>query len=833
MKHIKVILVFLLLVFILFDNNMTRAQSPTTVSETDPPPISPAAVSIQYNTLYAPAASDLWLIDTNTATSTYIGPIGYQGTDIAFEDINLFGVSFSDFLSIDPTTGIGYVIGHTGYNDVNALTIALDGDIYAATLSGALIKINRNTGTGTLIGYYGPGLGSSGDLVFRDDGVLFASVYRSGYSNSWLTRVNLVNGTATPIGDIGFADVWGLSYKDGELYGVTAAGDILKVNTSTGRGTRLGISTANFWGLSTSGKALTGSIISPLANSTIGPVTLQFAANASYAGGNGVKQVEFYVFYDRLWHSAGIDTTPPYLVYWQTPNNLNSQQLQFRIDVVGNDNQRTNFAGGIRRVNFIQSNGGSNVVENWLPVRAYLNQRSLTPDGDSKCSASSMAMVLAMEGFIGLDYLSMANKANEMYPNVLLNGTAYVYKMRDELRRQGAESEWKGPYDANTAWPYLKTEIDSGRPVILRPAQGVLTSAGHFVVGVGYQEADGKRLLITYDPFGRWLGKLCNELPGNCSGNYDINAKGDPTSYKGQWVYYDFDKLFSGNDGYLITARNPSINNNPMVMSLTPPDSTSDEPPDIGTYPGIPVGNISQIYLPFIIKNYTPGSQPPATGFNSQFNGNASGWQSHSGSWTVDANFYSTTGVANAWAGASYNANFSNFDYQAKLWRNGCSTCASRLLIRATPTPLSSINDWYSYYSFNYTTGGYYSVWKRVAGGSETALQNWAYSSAIAQGSAWNTLRVVASGTSLRLYINGTLVWTGTDSALTAGRVGLGMYKDTSSNNQFFVDWATLSTLGATALETLAADSVSPEQQALNDEANQRGGGSEAMAPSD
>jgi hypothetical protein len=238
-------------------------------------------------------------------------------------------------------------------------------------------------------------------------------------------------------------------------------------------------------------------------------------------------------------------------------------------------------------------------------------------------------------------------------------------------------------------------------------------------------------------------------------------------------------------------------------------------------------------YLPLIVKNYTPGSQPPATGFNSQFNGNTSGWQSHSGTWTVDANFYSTTGVASAWAGASYNANFTNFDYQAKLWRYGCNTCANRLLIRAAPTPLNSINDWYSYYSFNYTTGGYYSVWKRVAGGAATALQNWTYSSAIVQGSAWNTLRVVASGTSLRLYINGTPVWTGTDSALTAGRVGLGMYKDTSSGNQLFVDWATLAKLGATALETLAADSLSSEQQALNDEANQRGGGSEAMAPSD
>ena len=191
-------------------------------------------------------------------------------------------------------------------------------------------------------------------------------------------------------------------------------------------------------------------------------------------------------------------------------------------------------------------------------------------------------------------------------------------------------------------------------------------------------------------------------------------------------------------------------------------------------------------------------------------------------------------GRLRAWSSASYAANFTNFDYQARLWRAGCDTCANRLLIRGTPDPLSSSKNWYSYYSFQYTRAGRYSVWKRV-NGSSTALQNWTSSSAINQGSAWNTLRVVASGGNLYFYINGTLVWTGYDSSLTSGRVGISMYRNSdSSGDQLWADWATLSTFGTTSLGApTITDTVSSEQQALNEAANKLGGGNEDMAPLD
>ena len=201
-------------------------------------------------------------------------------------------------------------------------------------------------------------------------------------------------------------------------------------------------------------------------------------------------------------------------------------------------------------------------------------------------------------------------------------------------------------------------------------------------------------------------------------------------------------------------------------------------------------------YLPLII-NFTP---PPPEGFNAQFNGSAPGWETHSGSWTVDSNYYSTAGSPNVFSSVSYAKDFANLDYQVRLQRTGCGTCNNRLMIRGTPPPLGLYDDWYSFYSFEYNRNGNYSVWKKVAGGALTPLRSWTASSAIQQGDAWNTLRVVANGNNLSFYINGTRVWSGSDSSLASGRVGISMFRDSSSGNQLLVDWATLTALGTGAL---------------------------------
>jgi len=291
-------------------------------------------------------------------------------------------------------------------------------------------------------------------------------------------------------------------------------------------------------------------------------------------------------------------------------------------------------------------------------------------------------------------------------------------------------------------------------------------------------------------------------------------------------VYSNYFSGFSGDGSYTF---NITVNNESGYTSVREEDggSFTSQPVDPfvrETQVTVVVSGAPPpgIYLPVILKEV-------ASGFNSQFNGSATGWESHSGTWTVDSDYYSTTGLAGTSASASYGVDFTNFDYQVRLWRSGCDTCTNRILIRGTPAPLGSGNRWYGYYAFQYTRNGSYSIWKRVAGGDVTALQDWTASSAINRGDAWNTLRVVADGADLYFYVNGTLVWWGSDYSLTSGRVGIGMYRTSdSSGDQLFADWATLSGLGTTGLEVLTGTgAISAEQRALNAAARGRGGGSE------
>jgi len=96
---------------------------------------------------------------------------------------------------------------------------------------------------------------------------------------------------------------------------------------------------------------------------------------------------------------------------------------------------------------------------------------------------------------------------------------------------------------------------------------------------------------------------------------------------------------------------------------------------------------------------------------------------------------------------------------------------------------LTSDKRWNKSYLFQYTRSGYYSIWKSI-NGKDTALQSWAKSPKIKTGYKWNTLKVVANGNRLKFYINGHLVWSGTDTSLSTGRAGISMYSPSSSSGE-------------------------------------------------
>lgn len=184
-------------------------------------------------------------------------------------------------------------------------------------------------------------------------------------------------------------------------------------------------------------------------------------------------------------------------------------------------------------------------------------------------------------------------------------------------------------------------------------------------------------------------------------------------------------------------------------------------------------------------------------GFESLFTSNSTGWTPVYGTWGLESsNYYKTAGVASKFSSTKYNSSsYTTLRYEARMKRTGCTWCTNYLIIRGTDTPIhATYKTWYRGYRFQYSNDGKYSVWKDNSG-SYTTLKTYTSSSAIVQ-NGWNTLKVTASGSTLKFYINGTLVWTGSDSSFSSGKVGIGMYRDTSSTgNKLQVDWAKLSSV--------------------------------------
>jgi hypothetical protein len=219
---------------------------------------------------------------------------------------------------------------------------------------------------------------------------------------------------------------------------------------------------------------------------------------------------------------------------------------------------------------------------------------------------------------------------------------------------------------------------------------------------------------------------------------------------------------------------------------------------------------VAHAYLPLTTR------LPELNSFDYQFTNSRSGWRPVAGLWTVNNDNFGTIGIPLSFASASNFQQFADLDYSVRMRRTGCVWCANQIIIRGKPDPLNSAHLWDAAYLFQYTDDGWFSIWK-VVNGVFTSLvpypNEWQQTPAINQG-GYNVLRVVAAGSNLNYYINGTLVWNGSDASLAKGTVGFGMYQDGySSGNWLYVDYATL-TGGTTAL---AEVQVSPEQQALND----------------
>jgi hypothetical protein len=215
------------------------ANASTAVSRPTPPP------SVYVITFSSDSA--LYRVDLRTHKAVNEGLTGAQLTDITFLGKTLYAIGFAGLYRLNAATGASQEIGPLGFNGANALvTQPKTGKLYGADQDGDFFTVNPANGQTNLIGNFGNGLGSAGDLTFYN-GKLYASVNVSGASKSFLAVVNVKTGAAKLIGNTGYANVWGLITGNGALYGATYGGSFVVISAATGKATviwRAGIAAA-------------------------------------------------------------------------------------------------------------------------------------------------------------------------------------------------------------------------------------------------------------------------------------------------------------------------------------------------------------------------------------------------------------------------------------------------------------------------------------------------------------------------------------------------------------------------------------------------------------
>jgi len=149
--------------------------------------------------------------------------------------------------------------------------------------------------------------------------------------------------------------------------------------------------------------------------------------------------------------------------------------------------------------------------------------------------------------------------------------------------------------------------------------------------------------------------------------------------------------------------------------------------------------------------------------------------------WQVIAGEYRAQSSASDFMMAHYEAKqWDNLSVQMTCRRTGNTGNSVAVTLRGT----SDFDEYIgSGYVFQIAISGDYSIWKQV-NGSWSWLQPWTNSPSITTGN--NTLTAVAEGSLLKFFINGTLVWTGSDSAFVSGHIGLAGYTSSGDTTHYF-----------------------------------------------
>ena len=160
-----------------------------------------------------------------------------------------FGGS-STLYRLDLGTGAATLVGPLGYADVEGLSFAPDGVLYAVADAGqvceglcpgsdVLLRIDPESGAATLVGSLG--LSAQGDLDYGLGTTCDGRLWLSSDTSTSLWEVNRFTGATRLVGSLG-APVSGLAGWGDALYGISVADDLAlyRITPDSGAATRLG-----------------------------------------------------------------------------------------------------------------------------------------------------------------------------------------------------------------------------------------------------------------------------------------------------------------------------------------------------------------------------------------------------------------------------------------------------------------------------------------------------------------------------------------------------------------------------------------------------------------
>lgn len=190
--------------------------------------------------------------------------------------------------------------------------------------------------------------------------------------------------------------------------------------------------------------------------------------------------------------------------------------------------------------------------------------------------------------------------------------------------------------------------------------------------------------------------------------------------------------------------------------------------------------------------SYSPNSNftiSNGQSFVSTFDTEDPNWIPDHGDWSYSPNCYQGNGVGcltlhfagmgldnpdtNVYVeNAHYDQDYSDFDYTVRFFRSNGYIYDNEIYFRGDPYHVNYQNEWSTGYIFSFTNNGHYDL--SINDSGQSLLRFWSGNTDAINRDGWNSIRIVAIGPHIQIFINDEQIIDIYDSQLKSGSIGFG-----------------------------------------------------------